>query len=238
MATLSALSVRALSTDSANLRPVASVTMRLVGLTGGIGSGQVDGGRPAPGKGRGRSSTPTRWRARSSSPGQPALDALVERFGAGILDADGRLDRAGPRRDRLRRRRRPQGPGRDHLAGDRRGVRAADHGRARRQRRGLRRAAPGREQGRGGPALRGGHRGRGPARRPPRPARDPRRAPRRRRTAHGGPGDRRRAPGGGHPSGRQRRRPRRRWPRQVDEIWADLLTREPVPGRRTPPVPE
>lgn len=27
-------------------------------------------------------------------PGQPALDALVERFGPGILDADGRLDRA------------------------------------------------------------------------------------------------------------------------------------------------
>ena len=59
-------------------------------------------------------------------PGAPALDALVERFGPGILDGDGRLDRPGTGRDRVRRRRGPQGPRGDHLAGDRRGVRAPD----------------------------------------------------------------------------------------------------------------
>jgi dephospho-CoA kinase len=65
---------------------------RLVGLTGGIGSG--------------KSTVAAMLRARGSTvvdadevaravvePGEPALAALVERFGSGILDADGRLDR-------------------------------------------------------------------------------------------------------------------------------------------------
>jgi dephospho-CoA kinase len=65
---------------------------RLVGLTGGIGAG--------------KSTVAELLRAKGAivvdadevarlvvEPGQPALAALVERFGAGILDADGRLDR-------------------------------------------------------------------------------------------------------------------------------------------------
>jgi dephospho-CoA kinase len=65
---------------------------RLVGLTGGIGAG--------------KSTVAELLRAKGAivvdadevarlvvEPGQPALAALVERFGAGILDADGHLDR-------------------------------------------------------------------------------------------------------------------------------------------------
>jgi dephospho-CoA kinase len=65
---------------------------RLVGLTGGIGAG--------------KSTVAELLRAKGAivvdadevarlvvEPGQPALAALVERFGTGILDADGRLDR-------------------------------------------------------------------------------------------------------------------------------------------------
>jgi dephospho-CoA kinase len=65
---------------------------RLVGLTGGIGAG--------------KSTVADLLRAKGAivvdadevarlvvEPGQPALAALVERFGTGILDADGRLDR-------------------------------------------------------------------------------------------------------------------------------------------------
>ena len=37
---------------------------------------------------------PTSSRARSSSPGEPALDAVVARFGPGVLREDGSLDRA------------------------------------------------------------------------------------------------------------------------------------------------
>src|SRR5690349_16168297 len=66
---------------------------RLVGLTGGIGSG--------------KSTVASMLRAKGATvvdadevartvvePGEPALARLVERFGGGILDADGRLDRA------------------------------------------------------------------------------------------------------------------------------------------------
>ena len=67
--------------------------MLLVGLTGGIGAG--------------KSTVAERLAARGAvivdadqvaravvEPGQPALAKLVERFGDGILDGDGRLDRA------------------------------------------------------------------------------------------------------------------------------------------------
>jgi dephospho-CoA kinase len=73
-------------------RPVASSTVLLVGLTGGIGAGKstvselltergaiiIDGDLIA---------------RRVVEPGQPALAALVERFGPEILAADGTLDR-------------------------------------------------------------------------------------------------------------------------------------------------
>jgi dephospho-CoA kinase len=73
-------------------RPVASSTVLLVGLTGGIGSGKstvaelltergaiiIDGDVIA---------------RRVVEPGQPALAAIVERFGADVLAADGTLDR-------------------------------------------------------------------------------------------------------------------------------------------------
>jgi dephospho-CoA kinase len=69
------------------------VTMRrLVGLTGGIGSGKstVAGLLRA----KGATVVDADEVARSVvEPGQPALAALVERFGDGVLDADGRLDR-------------------------------------------------------------------------------------------------------------------------------------------------
>jgi len=65
---------------------------RLVGLTGGIGSGKstVAGLLHA----KGATVVDADQVARAVvEPGEPALAALVERFGDGILDADGRLDR-------------------------------------------------------------------------------------------------------------------------------------------------
>ncbi len=73
-------------------RPVTSSTVLLVGLTGGIGSGKstvadlltergaivIDGDLIA---------------RRVVEPGQPALAAIVERFGPEVLAADGTLDR-------------------------------------------------------------------------------------------------------------------------------------------------
>jgi dephospho-CoA kinase len=73
-------------------RPVASSTVLLVGLTGGIGAGKstvaelltergailIDGDLIA---------------RRVVEPGQPALAAIVERFGPDVLAADGSLDR-------------------------------------------------------------------------------------------------------------------------------------------------
>jgi dephospho-CoA kinase len=66
---------------------------RLVGLTGGIGSGKstVAGLLRA----KGATVVDADEVARSVvEPGEPALAKLVERFGEGILDRDGRLDRA------------------------------------------------------------------------------------------------------------------------------------------------
>jgi len=83
-----------LSTERAKVRAVTSVTLQLVGLTGGIGSG--------------KSSVAELLRARGArvvdadqisrlvvEPGQPTLHALAERFGAGIVKDDGSLDRPG-----------------------------------------------------------------------------------------------------------------------------------------------
>jgi dephospho-CoA kinase len=90
---LSALWVGFLSTERANDHgAVAFVTMRLVGLTGGIGSGKSTVADLLRAKGAVVVDADEVARA-VVEPGQPALDALIERFGPGILDADGRLDR-------------------------------------------------------------------------------------------------------------------------------------------------
>jgi dephospho-CoA kinase len=65
---------------------------RLVGLTGGIGSGKSTVAALL--RAKGATVVDADEVARSVvEPGQPALAKLVERFGDGILDADGRLDR-------------------------------------------------------------------------------------------------------------------------------------------------
>ena len=66
---------------------------RLVGLTGGIGSGKSTVAALLAGKGA--TVVDADQVARSVvERGQPALEKLVERFGEGILDETGRLDRA------------------------------------------------------------------------------------------------------------------------------------------------
>ena len=66
--------------------------MLLVGLTGGIGAGKSTVAELL--AQRGAVIVDADEVARSVvEPGQPALDQLVERFGPGILDGDGRLDR-------------------------------------------------------------------------------------------------------------------------------------------------
>lgn len=67
--------------------------MLLVGLTGGIGSGKSTVARLL--ADRGAVIVDADQVARDVvEPGQPAFDALVERFGTGIVGPDGRLDRA------------------------------------------------------------------------------------------------------------------------------------------------
>jgi dephospho-CoA kinase len=66
--------------------------MRLVGLTGGIGSGKSTVADLLRAKGAVVIDADEVARA-VVEPGEPALEALVERFGPGILDADGQLDR-------------------------------------------------------------------------------------------------------------------------------------------------
>ncbi len=66
--------------------------MRLVGLTGGIGSGKSTVAALLRAKGATVVDADEVARA-VVEPGEPALLALVERFGEGVLDADGRLDR-------------------------------------------------------------------------------------------------------------------------------------------------
>jgi dephospho-CoA kinase len=65
----------------------------LVGLTGGIGAGKSTVAELLTERGAVVIDSDVLAR-RVVEPGQPALAALVERFGAGILDGDGRLDRA------------------------------------------------------------------------------------------------------------------------------------------------
>jgi dephospho-CoA kinase len=64
----------------------------LVGLTGGIGAGKSTVSELLAARGAVIVDADEVARA-VVEPGQPALKQLVERFGAGILDADGRLDR-------------------------------------------------------------------------------------------------------------------------------------------------
>jgi len=64
----------------------------LVGLTGGIGAGKSTVAKLLAARGAVIVDADEVARA-VVEPGQPALAALVERFGKGILDADGRLDR-------------------------------------------------------------------------------------------------------------------------------------------------
>ena len=81
--------------------------MLLVALTGGIGSGKSTVARLL--EERGAAVVDADAAAREVvEPGRPALAALVERFGEGILLADGRLDRAGLAADRLQRRGEPR----------------------------------------------------------------------------------------------------------------------------------
>jgi len=65
---------------------------RLVGLTGGIGSGKSTVAALLGAKGATVVDADEAARA-VVQPGEPALAALVERFGEGILDSDGGLDR-------------------------------------------------------------------------------------------------------------------------------------------------
>ena len=67
--------------------------MLLVGLTGGIGAGKSTVADLLTERGAVIVDADEVARA-VVEPGQPALAKLVERFGAGILDADGRLDRS------------------------------------------------------------------------------------------------------------------------------------------------
>jgi dephospho-CoA kinase len=81
-----------LSTERANSGgEVTSVTV-LVGLTGGIGSGKSTVAALLHEKGAVVVDADEVARA-VVEPGEPALRALVDRFGPAILDADGRLDR-------------------------------------------------------------------------------------------------------------------------------------------------
>jgi dephospho-CoA kinase len=68
--------------------------MILVGLTGGIGAGKSTVSALLAARGAIVVDADAITRA-LQEPGQPVLAAIVERFGEGVLDADGRLDRAG-----------------------------------------------------------------------------------------------------------------------------------------------
>ncbi len=68
--------------------------MILVGLTGGIGAGKSTVSALLAGHGAVVIDADAITRA-LQEPGQPVLAAIVDRFGSGVLTADGRLDRAG-----------------------------------------------------------------------------------------------------------------------------------------------
>ena len=140
-------------------------------------------------------------------PGEPALAALVERFGPGILDGDGRLDRPALAAIAF-----ADDDGRKAL-GDITWPAIGEEFERR-----IKEAPDDAVVVCDVPLL---VESKAAATRPyvavivveapvepaPGPARDPGRGPRRRRAADGGPGDRRRAAGGGHARRRQRRRP-------------------------------
>lgn len=67
--------------------------MLLVGLTGGIGAGKSTVAELLAERGAVIVDADEVARA-VVEPGQPALSKIVERFGSGVLDADGRLDRS------------------------------------------------------------------------------------------------------------------------------------------------
>ena len=204
-------SVKILSTESANTGAVASVTMLLVGLTGGIGSGKSTVAELLRQKGAVVVDADEVARA-VVEPGEPALAALVERFGPRSSTPTGVS--TGPRSPRspspTTTAARPSGDITWPAIGEEFERRIKE--------------APDdavvvcdvpllvESKDAADPTLRGGHRGGGAGGPAPGPARGPGRGPRRRRAADGGPGHRRRAAGGGHPRRRQRRRPRRHWP--------------------------
>lgn len=68
--------------------------MILVGLTGGIGAGKSTVSALLAARGAVIVDADAITRA-LQEPGQPVLAAIVDRFGVGVLDPDGRLDRAG-----------------------------------------------------------------------------------------------------------------------------------------------
>ena len=72
---------------------VPSPAVLVIGLTGGIGSGKSTVSRARWPDGAPRSSTPTPSCARCRSRARPVFAAMVERFGPGIVAADGQLDR-------------------------------------------------------------------------------------------------------------------------------------------------
>ncbi len=73
------------------------VSMLVVGLTGGIGSGKSTVAARFAAHGTPILDADTIARA-LVEPGQPALDEIVAAFGTGVIDAGGALDRAGLRR--------------------------------------------------------------------------------------------------------------------------------------------
>jgi dephospho-CoA kinase len=74
------------------LSPAYAAAVLLVGLTGGIGAGKSTVAELLAARGAVVVDADAVARA-VVEPGQPALAQLVERFGPGILDGDGRLDR-------------------------------------------------------------------------------------------------------------------------------------------------
>ncbi len=67
--------------------------MRLIGLTGGIATGKSTVGRLLEARGA-RVIDADALAREAVQPGEPALDAIIERFGKDVIQADGTLDRA------------------------------------------------------------------------------------------------------------------------------------------------
>src|SRR5579862_9576977 len=72
---------------------VASAGMVVIGLTGGIGAGKSTVATMLTSRGAVVVDADQIWRE-MVEPGGPAFDAVVARFGPGVVAADGRLDRA------------------------------------------------------------------------------------------------------------------------------------------------